>query len=91
MMLYNNSNPDCAKLPANSTSMEVCIDEPRALVVHPHKVRIILLLRESSYYSETLCQAYIKIKKLIYLTLFTSAILLMTFYEKAQCVSVLSS
>ena len=53
MMLYNNSNPDCAKLPANSTSMEVCIDEPRALVVHPHKVRIILLLRESSYYSET--------------------------------------
>ena len=38
MMLYNNSNPNCAQLPANSTSMEVCIDEPRALVVHPHKV-----------------------------------------------------
>ena len=37
-MLYNNSDPNCAQLPANSTSMEVCIDEPRALVVHPHKV-----------------------------------------------------
>lgn len=37
MVLYKNENENC-DADSDDGSMKVCIDEPRALVVHPHKV-----------------------------------------------------
>ncbi|XP_067938218.1 low-density lipoprotein receptor-like isoform X1 [Watersipora subatra] len=36
-VLYKNKNPNCNKLSKEEQGMEVCIDEPRALAVHPRK------------------------------------------------------
>jgi len=40
VVLYQNANPNCTLSTEKSTGKEVCIDEPRALAVHPRKVSI---------------------------------------------------
>mgnify|MGYP001791456827 CR=1 FL=1 len=42
-VIYNNSNPNCT-MAANAQESGNCIDEPRALVLHPQKVLPLLSL-----------------------------------------------
>lgn len=39
LVLYHNSNPKCTELTSEEVGTDICIDEPRALAVHPRKVR----------------------------------------------------